>query len=89
MKKIRIENIRNNVGNKIRVFKTDFEICEFMNGYFGICMKGHHGADCVWGGDSGDGDCYNKKLAKIIYNSWDGELEYCGNYYSIDTSRIK
>lgn len=80
-KKVRIENTQDNIGSSINVFKLDFEVYEFLNGYFGICLKGGCGSNVVWGGDSACKDCYDKKLVKDILSQWDGVLVYQGEKY--------
>ena len=84
-----IENTKDYVGDTIRVSKSDFEIFEYISGYFGICLKNNHGGNCIWGGDSAFEDCYDLNLAGNIFEKWDGQLEYDNNYgYTIDTSNI-
>ena len=80
-KKVRIENTQDNIGNSIKVFKSDFEVYEFLSGYFGICLKGGCGGNVVWGGDSAWEDCYDKQLVKDILAQWDGVLVYQGEEY--------
>jgi len=80
IKKIRIENTQDFVGEKIRVFKSDFEIYEHFSGYYSISLKDSHGGNNVWGGDSAWEDCYDKKLAQAIFSEWDGTLYYDSNY---------
>ena len=80
-KKVRVENTQDNIGNSIKIFKSDFEVYEFLSGYFGICLKGGCGGNVVWGGDSTWEDCYNKQLAKDILAQWDGVLVYTGETY--------
>lgn len=79
--KIRIENTKDFKGQTIKVFKSDFEIYDFISGYFGICLKGQVGGGCVFAGDSAWEDSYNKDLMKDIYNQWDGTLVYSGEQY--------
>lgn len=79
--KIRIENTKDFKGQSIKVYKSDFEIYEFISGYFGICLKGRFGDNCVFAGDSAWKDSYNKYLMKKILKNWDGTLVYSGEEY--------
>lgn len=84
IKKIRIENIADFVGEEIKVFKKDFEIYRHdLNSepYFSISKKNSNGGNNVWGGDSAWEDCYDFNLAKDIFNQWDGTLYYTGCEY--------
>lgn len=80
-KKIRIENTKDFKGQIIKVFKSDFEIYSFIGGYFGICLKGGFGGNCVFAGDSAWEDSYDKDLMTDILNNWDGILVYSGEQY--------
>jgi hypothetical protein len=79
--KIRIENTKDFKGQTINVFKSNFEIYDFIGGYFGICLKGSFGSNCVFAGDSAWEDSYDKNLIKDIFNQWDGTLVYSGEEY--------
>lgn len=79
--KIRIENTKDFKGQTIKVYKSDFEIYEFISGYFGICLKGGCGGNCVFAGDSAWEDSYNKDLMKDVLQNWDGTLVYSGEKY--------
>lgn len=63
----------------IKVNKADYEVHEYISGYFGISKLGNHGGQPVWGGDSAWDDCYDKDLANNIYTEWGGILTHCGN----------
>ena len=58
-----------------KVNKENYELYEFMSGYFGICEKNKHGGGCVFGGDSANKDDYNKEYMTDEFNAWDGSLE--------------
>ncbi len=65
----------------IKVDKANYEVFSFNSGYFGICEKGKHGANCVQGGDSANEDDYNEKYMNDVFGRWDGTLHYsetCG-----------
>lgn len=79
--KIRIENTKDFKGQTIKVFKSAFEIYSFINGYFGICLKGGCGGNIIFAGDSAWEDSYDKDLMKNILNQWDGTLVYSGEKY--------
>ena len=79
-KKIRLEDVKEFKGETIKVFKSDFEIFEFADGFYGISIKGLRG-DYVFGGDSAWQDSYDKQLMKNILKNWDGTLIYQGNQY--------
>jgi hypothetical protein len=64
-----------------KVNKSDYEVFSFNSGYFGICKKGSHGGECVYGGDSACEDHYNEQSVKDIFDSWDGSLHYTGDKY--------
>ena len=69
-----ITNTREFLGDVINVSKKDFEIYDYMGGYFGICISCSSGANCVYGGDSACEDHYDKELIESIFNEWDGNL---------------
>lgn len=84
MRKIRIQNTHQFVGEKIKVFKSDFEIYKHELGkepYYSISLKGSHGGNNVWGGDQACADCYDKKLAQLKFKEWDGTLYYTVAYH--------
>ncbi len=66
------------------VDKAEYEVFEFLSGYFGICRDG--GTGCVYGGDSACEDHYNREFIQGVYDRWDGALKDCGKYgYQIET----
>jgi hypothetical protein len=65
----------------IKVKKEDYEVYNFISGYFGICKKGKFGGDCVYGGDSACEDHYNQELMNTVFENWDGILIYTGEIY--------
>lgn len=67
------------INKTITVNPNDYEVFSFNSGYFGICKKGSHGAQPVWGGDSAWEDCYSEELANRIYEEWGGTLTHSGN----------
>jgi len=67
-------------GRKITVNKEDYEVFEFMSGYFGICQKGRVGGNCIYGGDSANEDDYNENHMNNMYDMWDGTLYYDKHY---------
>jgi hypothetical protein len=62
-----------------KVNKSEYEVHAYFGGYYGICKVGYYGANPIFGGDSADEDAYNQEYIKAVYNSWNGELEDCGN----------
>jgi hypothetical protein len=50
------------IENTIKVFKIDYEIYEFTNGYYGICLKNSFGKNPIFAGDSAWEDSYDKKI---------------------------
>ena len=76
-----ITNTKEFLGEKIEVFKKDFEIYQYSSEYYSICLKNSHGGSIVWGGDSADVDSYEKKLINTIFKNWDGKLEWTGDKY--------
>lgn len=77
MGKIRIKHTKDYKGLTIKVLKTDFKICKYINGYYAICLKNQYFGDpCVFGGKSGDD--YNLNYIKEVYKNWDGTLIYEG-----------
>ena len=86
MKKIRLENTSDFKGEKIKVFKSDYEIYRHIDNYYSIRLANTtFGSNVVWGGDSAWADCYEKKLAQSVYEQWDGTLTYSERYgYTIE-----
>ena len=54
--------------------KNNYSVFKFQGGYYGICLIGSFGGECIWGGDSAWEDCYSLELAQSIYEQWNGEL---------------
>ena len=67
-----------------KVNKSDYEVYQFISGYFGICKAGHPGVDCIFGGDSANEDDYNEDYIRGVYDQWDGTLTRYGNNYVIE-----
>jgi len=65
-----------------KVNKSNYEVFEYMSGYFGICDK--NSFRCVFGGDSANEDDYNKEYISSIYDAWDGVLTYSNCGYKIE-----
>ena len=61
-----------------KVNKKNYEVHQFISGYFGIIEKKTQ--DCVYGGDSACEDHYDEELMNTIFNNWDGSLEFDSNY---------
>jgi len=80
MKKQRLENTTEFKGEKIKTFKTDFEIYEYIDEYYGINLKGSFGSNCIFGGDSACEDHYEKSSIKSAYQEWDGTLFWNEQY---------
>ena len=79
-----IKNTQEFLGEKIQVFKKDFEIFRHdlsSEPYYSISLKNSHGGNNVWGGDSADEDSYNKSQIEVIFKNWDGQLEWTGDRY--------
>jgi len=55
--------------------KENFEIFDFMDGYFGICEKGSFGGNCIFGGDSACEDHYIEEYINDVFEEWDGEID--------------
>ena len=83
-KKVRITDIEEYQGDVIRVFKNDFEVYQFLSGYYGICLKNGFGSGVVFAGDSAWEDSYDKELVDSVYSSWNGELVWNGDKYIIE-----
>lgn len=79
--KIRIENTQDFKGKSIRVFKSDFEIYDYISGYFGITLKGGCGGNCVFAGDSAWEYSYKKEFIKDVFKNWNGVLVWSGEKY--------
>ncbi len=60
----------------IKVKKENFQVHQFIGGYYGIC---EHDGDCVFGGDSANEDDYNEDYINEVYSQWDGTLTYTGD----------
>jgi hypothetical protein len=59
--------------------KSNYEIHEFANGYYGIGFKdGPTGAGIIFGGDSADSDNYDRDLMELVLEKWDGSLNEDG-----------
>ena len=69
-----ITDTREYLGDVITVSKKDFEIYDYIGGYFGVCLSCCFGANCVYGGDSACEDHYDKELIESIYDGWNGTL---------------
>lgn len=83
-KKKHISDTKQFLGEKITVFKKDFEIFEHSlsyPSYYSISIKNSFGANNVWGGDPADEDSYNKRQFQIVFKNWDGQLEWTGDKY--------
>ena len=87
LRKIKIQNTQDYVGDKIRVYKKDFEIFKHELGsepYYSISLKNSFGGNNIWGGDSANEDCYSYQLARMILAQWGGELHYDDGYCLIN-----
>jgi hypothetical protein len=62
----------------MKVNKKDFQVHQFIGGYYGICESG--GGGCVFGGDSANEDDYNESYVNEVYQQWDGTLTYTDKY---------
>lgn len=60
--------------NQIKVNKSEYEVFEYMSGYYGICSIGSMGGNPVFGGDSANEDDYNKDYIQGVYDEWDGNM---------------
>lgn len=60
---------------QVKLNKENFEVFEFMGGYFGVCEKGSFGGLCVKGGDSANEDDYNEEYISEWFKAWDGSLD--------------
>ena len=69
--------------SSIKVNKSEYEVYQYMGGYFGICRIGSNGGSPVFGGDSANEDDYNEEYIRGKFESWNGELHYSGNEYLI------
>lgn len=63
----------------IKINKSEYEVFEYMGGYYGICKIGSYGASPVLGGDSANTDDYNEDYMNDVFDQWDGTLTNCGN----------
>jgi hypothetical protein len=70
-----------NMEKTIKVNTANYEVYEFISGYYGICEIGSVGGNCVFAGDSAWEDSYNKELIEDIFGQWDGTLHYTGEKY--------
>lgn len=70
-----------NLENVLKANKAEYEVHQFIDGYFGICKIGKFGGECVFAGDSAWEDSYDEELIKDIFNQWDGTLHYTGTKY--------
>jgi hypothetical protein len=66
---------------KKQVNKSEYQVHQFLGGYWGICEKGQTGGVCVFGGDSANEDDYNEQYIQDVYAQWDGILTYAGEAY--------
>jgi hypothetical protein len=64
-----------------KVNKNDYEMYEFLSGYYGICKKHTYGGGCVFGGDPSCIDHYNEEFIESVFEQWDGSLVYTGETY--------
>lgn len=58
--------------------KSNYEVYEYLSGYYGICPKNNLGGNDIFGGDPACEDFYNEDFVKDVYNKWDGTLNEHG-----------
>jgi hypothetical protein len=61
-----------------KVNKKDFQVHQFIGGYYGICESS---GSCVFGGDPANEDDYCGEYIAEVYDQWDGTLTYTGDKY--------
>jgi len=71
--------------NLKEVNKNDYEVFEFMSGYFGISKKGEAGGGLIFGGDSANEDDYNEDYINGLFENWDGTLTLQSDWVGHET----
>lgn len=66
--------------NTKKVNKSEYEIFEYSNGYFGISKIGTYGGEVIFAGDSANEDDYNRDYIEAIYEQWDGTLHQTSDW---------